>query len=226
VADGVFMKKSDLDAANAAAKAKGFESYQEAGTSTGDVRYKDLNGDGHITWDKDRQMIGNSIPKHMYGLNITLDYKGFDFNAYFQGIAGSDIFYGNHAELRGGTTTRNQEAYVLNRWQSEANPGNGIVPRAVISDPNNNNRPSTLMISSGNYMKLRQLSLGYTLPESLIGRVGINDVRVYASANNVLTFSGYHGFDPEVGGGNLYRGIDNLSYPNPRTFVLGIQIGF
>ncbi|MGL6266271.1 MAG: hypothetical protein ACRC2O_00035, partial [Chitinophagaceae bacterium] len=146
VADGVFTKKSDLDAANAAAVAKGFSHFQEASTGAGDVRYKDINGDGHITWEGDRQMIGNSIPKHLYGFNLSLDYKGFDLDALFQGVGGADIFYGSQSELRGGITTRNQEAYVLDRWQSESKPGNGIVPRAILGDPNNNNRPSTNMI--------------------------------------------------------------------------------
>ena len=226
VADGVFETKAELDAANAAAVKEGFESYQEVATGAGDARYKDLNGDGHITWDDDRQNIGNSIPKHLYGLNLTADYRGFDFNAYFQGVAGSDIFYGSHSYLRGGITTRNQEAYVLDRWISEAEPGNGIVPRAVIGDPNNNSRPSTLMVSSGNYLKLRQLSLGYTLPETMIGSIGIQNARLYVSANNVFTISDYHGFDPEVGGDNLNRGIDNVTYPNPRSIAIGIQIGF
>jgi len=225
VADGVFMKQSDLDAANATAQAKGFANYQEAGTSAGDIRFKDLNGDGHITGD-DRTMIGNSIPKHLYGLNITLDYKGFDFIAYFQGIAGADHFYGDWAYLRGGTYSANQEDYVLDRWRSEAEPGNGIVPRAVLGDPNLNNRPSSIMVQSGNYLKLRQLSLGYTLPESLTLKAGIENLRVYASSNNVLTISNYIGYDPEVGGDNLNRGYDRLPYPNPRSIILGIQIGF
>jgi hypothetical protein len=171
-------------------------------------------------------MIGNSIPKHLYGLNLTLDYKGFDFIAYFQGIAGSDHFYGDYNFLRGGTSTNNQEAYVLDRWRSEAEPGNGIVPRAIIGDPNNNNRPSSLMVQSGSYLKLRQLSIGYTLPEYLTDKAGIENVRVYASANNLLTISNYLGFDPEVGGDNLNRGSDTLPFPNPRSMVLGIQIGF
>lgn len=226
VAEGIFTKKSDLDAANAVAVAKGFPQFQEASTAVGDVKFKDLNGDGHITFDGDRQLIGSPIPKHFYGFNLTLDYKGFDLNALFQGIAGSDIFYGNHAKLRGGITTRNQEAYVLDRWRSESNPGNGIVPRAVIGDPNNNNRASTNMVSSGDFLKLRQLSLGYSLPKNLSSKIGFKYMRFYASANNLLTFSKYHGFDPEVGGDNLNRGIDNLTYPNSRSMVLGLKMGF
>ncbi len=225
VADGVFMNKSELDAANAIAVAKNWSHYQEAPTGVGDVRFKDINEDGHIT-STDRQMIGNSIPKHLYGLNITLDYRGFDFNVFFQGIAGSDIYYNVHEYMRGGDTNRNQEAYLLDRWISEAKPGNGIVPRAVLGDPNLNNRPSSNMVSSGDYLKLRQLSLGYTIPKNLIASAGLKNARVYANANNLLTISKYHGYDPEVGGDNLHRGIDNLSYPIPRTLIFGVQIGF
>ncbi|NEW85513.1 MAG: SusC/RagA family TonB-linked outer membrane protein, partial [Mariniphaga sp.] len=226
VADGVFKTKSELDAANASAKAKGFTAFQEDATGAGDVRFKDLNGDGHITWDGDRQMIGNSIPKSIYGLNINLEYRGFDLMAYFQGTAGSDIFSGVFENTQGGKTTRNQLAYVHNRWKSESDPGNGIVPRAVVGDPNNNNRPSTLMVSSGNFLKLRQLSVGYSLPDYMISKIGMSNLRFYVSSNNLLTFSKFKGFDPEVGGDNLNRGIDNLGYPNPRTIVFGVQMGF
>lgn len=225
VADGVFMKQSDVNAANTAAQAKGFPTYQETSTSAGDVRYKDVNADGHIT-SEDRTMIGNSIPKHLYGLNITLDYKGFDFIAYFQGIAGSDHFYGDWHYLRGGTANGNQEAYVLDRWRSEAEPGNGIVPRAIMGDPSSNNRPSSIMVQSGNYLKVRQMSLGYTFPQSLTGKAGIENLRLYTSAENWITISNYLGYDPEVGGDNLNRGWDNLPFPNPKSMVLGIQIGF
>jgi hypothetical protein len=82
------------------------------------------------------------------------------------------------------------------------------------------------MVSSGNYLKLRQLSFGYTLPETMIEKIGIQNARLYVSANNVFTISDYHGFDPEVGGDNLNRGIDNVTYPNPRSIAIGIQIGF
>lgn len=227
VADGVFMNNSELDEVNELAVSKGFEYYQEAKTGVGDVRYKDLNGDGRITWDDDRQMIGNSIPKHLYGFNTTLEYKGFDFNAFFQGIAGSDLYFTNHQHLRGGTRNSNQLAYVLDRWRSEAEPGNGIVPRAVIGDPNINNRPSTNMVASGNYLKLRLLSVGYTLPEIATNKMKIDRMRIYLSASNLITFSNYHSYDPEVGGeSNLGRGSDNFNYPIPRTVVLGVQIGF
>ena len=234
VADGIFKNQSELDAANALAIANGWGDYQEAATGVGDVRFKDLNGDGQITYDGDRTMIGNSIPQQIYGLNITLDYKGFDFIAYFQGIAGSDLYFANHQYLRGGTRNSNQLAYVLDRWRSESEPGNGIVPRAVLGDPNLNDRPSSNMVSSGDYLKLRQLSLGFTLPERLTSKAGIEKVRVYASASNVLTITKYHSYDPEVGSNNsddkdlenLLRGIDNFDYPTPRSVVLGIQIGF
>jgi TonB-linked SusC/RagA family outer membrane protein len=225
-ADGVFMKQSELDAANADAQAKGYEYYQEGVTSAGDVKFKDLNGDGHITWEGDRKMIGNSIPIHMFGLNISLDYKGFDFLAFFQGIAGSDIYYGTYDYTRGGITARNQEAYVLNRWRSETEPGNGVVPRAVNGDPSGNVRPSTLMVSSGDYLKLRQLSLGYTLPSHITGKVGLGNVRIYASGANLFTITSFDGLDPEVGGENLDRGIDYLAYPNPRSVIVGMQLSF
>jgi len=236
-ADGVFMTQASLDAANQSARDAALKTnpqltptelsqvyYELAATSAGDVRYKDINGDGKVT-DLDRTKIGNSIPTSYYGLSINLDYKGFDFNVLFQGIAGSDLFFNGYQNTRGMWSVKNQEAYVLNRWRSEQNPGNGIVPRAIIGDPAQNMRPSTLMVESGDYLKVKQLSFGYSLPIRISEKVGLSKLRIYASAANVLTLTKYSGYDPEYGGSNLTRGVNWLNYPSPRTFSLGVQIG-
>jgi hypothetical protein len=233
VANGIFKTQKDLDAANAAAQAKGFSYYQDATTRPGDVRFEDVNGDGHVD-DKDRTKTGSPIPTGYYGLFTTIEYKGFDLNAQFQGITGGSILYGYYPRDISGTLLSNQESEVLNRWKSEQDPGNGIQPRAVIGDPAQNARPSSLFVSSSNYLKIRLLSLGYTLPKRTATNKGIENLRIYCSLENFFTFTKYkRGYDPEVGGfnsgsggDNLERGIDNPSaFPNPKTIVFGIQMG-
>jgi len=224
VADGIFNSQKDLDAANGAAQAKGFTEYQLGSTRAGDVRFRDVNGDGHVDND-DRTSIGSPHPTHIFGVNLNLGYKGFDFNMFLQGINGSSIYDGNFDKIRSGTLVMNQYAYVLDRWQSETNPGNGIVPRAILGDPAQNNRASTLKLSDGNYLKLRQLSLGYSLSSAVAKRVGFDNIRIYASAYNYFTFTKYkYGYDPEVGGGNLNRAFDSgYNFPRPKMLIFGFQ---
>lgn len=237
IAQGLFMTQAELDAANQSARnavkaanpgltadelANTF--YQYSTTSAGDVKFKDINGDGIVS-DLDRTMIGNPIPKHSYGVNIDLQYKGFDLNAFFQGVAGNDIYYNNYVYLRGMSKTLNQETYVLDRWKSETEPGNGIVPRAIIGDPSGNGRPSSLMVYPGDYLKLKQLSIGYTFNESLVSKIGLSNIRVYASGYNLLCFTKYPFYDPEISSDNLSRAQDNTVYPSGRQMTFGIQVG-
>ena len=162
-----------------------------------------------------------------------MGYKGFDFNVFLHGIRGSSTYEGNYDRIRGGNYVLNQSTYVLNRWIDEENPGNGIVPRAVIGDPAQNNRPSTLKLPSGNYLKIKQLSVGYSPSKIFTDRIGIDNLRVYVSAYNFFTFTKYdYGYDPEVGsrtsvsnGGNLSRGFEGgNSFPRPKMFSVGIQV--
>ncbi|SEL13724.1 hypothetical protein [Parapedobacter koreensis] len=172
--------------------------------------------------------MGNSIPAHYFGLNLQVSYGAFDFSANLQGIAGAYLFNGFY-RLRTGSGLGNKDAYILNRWRSEAEPGNGIQPRAVIGDPAQNNRPSTLMLEKSDYLKVRQLSVGYLFPEKLTAKWGIPTLRIYCSTNNLFTFTKYsQGFDPDIAGynnNNLARGIDDLATtPNPRSVVLGLKL--
>ena len=229
VADGIFSK-AELDAANAKASAQGIpgqEYYQLATTSPGDVRFKDINGDGVIDWANDRMEIGRSIPKHYYGFSVVLGYKNFDFNMDFQGVAGAHV-YNNFYEFQGGTQLGNVSAAVLDRWRNEQNPGNGTQPRAVNGDPAGNNRNSTLRLQKIDYLKLRQASLGYNLPKSILQKIKVENTRLYISAYNLYTFTGYtQGWDPDLNGGNnnnLLRSVDGLNIaPKPRSVVFGIQ---
>ncbi len=226
LADGIFMNQAELDAANAAAQEKGFGFYQLNTTRPGDVRFVDVNGDGRVDND-DRTNLGSPHPTNLFGIAINLDFKGFDFFALLKGQTGSQIYDANYHRQRGMTEVNNQLSYVLDRWQSESNPGNGIVPRAILGDPAQNNRPSTLRMASGNYLRIGQLSLGYSLSNALSKRMGLDNLRVYVSASNFFTFSKWdYGYDPEVGGENLERGRDvGNSWPAPKTLILGFQLG-
>ena len=226
IADGIFMSQSELDAANAAAQEKGFTYYQLNTTRPGDVRFVDVNGDGRVDND-DRTNLGSPHPTDIFGIGLNLEFKGFDFFALLKGQAGSEIYDGNYTRFRGMTEVINQFTYVLDRWQSEANPGNGIVPRAILGDPAQNNRTSSLRMVSGNYLRVGQLSLGYSLSNALSSRMGFNNLRIYASASNFFTFSKWdYGYDPEVGGENLARGRDGgNAWPAPKTLIVGFQIG-
>jgi len=226
IADGIFMSQSELDVANAAAQEKGFSYYQLNTTRPGDVRFVDVNGDGRVD-NADRTNLGSPHPTSIFGIGINLEFKGFDFFALLKGQAGSEIYDGNYHRHRGMADVLNQFSYVLDRWQSEANPGNGIVPRAILGDPAQNNRTSNLRMVSGNYLRIGQLSLGYSLSNALSRRMGFDNLRIYASASNFVTFSKWdYGYDPEVGGENLERGRDGgNSWPAPKTLIVGFQIG-
>ncbi|SMB87230.1 TonB-dependent receptor plug [Hymenobacter roseosalivarius DSM 11622] len=196
----------------------------------GDVRYKDLNGDGRISED-DRAHSGSPFPKLQYGLNLTSGYGEFDLAVFFQGIAGNDVWNGTRF-----WTDRLDEnsAYRsdLNPWTT-TNPST-TTPRPVKegeSARNNSRIASTRWLESGSYLRMKNVQLGYTLPKGMLERVkGVGSVRVYLTGQNVFTITDYTGYDPEtiggVTGGVLTRGLDEGSYPNVRTFTAGIQLGF
>ncbi len=228
IADGLYRTKAEIDRANAAAKEKGIDFFQESSTSAGDVRFRDLDGDGQITTN-DRTQIGNAIPTHTYGANVTLGYKGFDLNVLFQGVGGNQLYYSNYTTDRGMAIVQNAETYVLNRWKSESDQGNGIVPRAIYLDPANNNRMSTLKVESGAYLRLKQVSLGYRISPTLLSRIGLREVsnlRFYVSSYNLLTFTKFTGYDPEIGGDNKQRGYASGGFPSNRQVVFGIKLDF
>ncbi|MBC6608884.1 TonB-dependent receptor [Hymenobacter sp. BT188] len=196
----------------------------------GDVRYKDLNGDGRITDDADRAHSGSPFPKLQYGVNLTSGYGGFDLAVFFQGVSGNDVW--NATRFWTDRLDENS-AYRsdLNPW-TITNPST-TTPRPVKEGPsarNNSRAASTRWLESGSYMRLKNIQLGYTIPKEVLERVkGISSVRVYLTGQNVFTITDYSGYDPETiggGGGVLTRGLDEGSYPNVRTFTAGIQLGF
>jgi TonB-linked SusC/RagA family outer membrane protein len=189
----------------------------QAGAAAGDIRFKDLNNDGVIN-DQDRTVIGNPNPKFIYALNNTFAYKGVDLSIVLQGTYGNDIFNANNLLLESMSGANNQVTAVLSRWEG---PGtSNTVPRAVFGDPNGNSQNSNRYIENGSYLRIRNVTLGYTLPKALTQRIKFSAIRLYVAGQNLYTFTKYTGVDPEVG----LTGIDNNVYPVVRTISFGVNL--
>jgi len=185
----------------------------------GDFRWTDTNGDGTITND-DKQFLGSSIPKFTFGLTLNLEYKGFDFMAFAQGAAGNKIFQGIR---RLDILNANYQTEALSRWTG---PGtSSTYPRLTNNDTNGNfGNASDFYLENGDYLRLKIVQLGYTLPAQIVNKVGAQRVRFYVTGENLLTLTKYTGFDPEIGGNVM--GVDRGFYPQARTFMLGANIQF
>jgi len=185
----------------------------------GDTRFVDINGDGKISSD-DRTKIGKGTPDWNFGLNFNADWRGFDFNAFFQGVAGADIF---DATYRTDVTAGNYPTYMLGRWTGEGTSNKYPILRA---GDNTNWQVSDLYICDGSYLRLKNISIGYTLPQKLSRKAFIERLRVYVMAENLITWTKYWGFDPEISSGGTSLGIDKGVYPQARTYTIGVNVAF
>ena len=185
----------------------------------GDVRFVDVNGDGQITAD-DRTNIGNGTPDWTYGLNLNADWKGFDFNIFFQGVAGNEVFDGT---FRSDVTSGNYPSWMLGRWTGEGTSNK--YPRLALGD-DTNWQVSDLYVCDGSYFRLKNITVGYTLPQHLTRKVCIERLRIYFQAENLATWTKYWGFDPEISSGATSLGVDRGVYPQARTFTIGANISF
>ncbi|PEN12969.1 SusC/RagA family TonB-linked outer membrane protein [Longibacter salinarum] len=216
VTDGIFQTQEEVDDA----------AFQDAGTAPGDIRFRDLNDDGVIN-DADRTFLGNPFPDFTYGLNGSVAFRGFDFSFFLQGVQGNELFAA-YEYYTLGSGIFNLEEDALNRWTG---PGtSNDVPRLTVSDPNQNTRISDRYVRDGSYLRLKNVTLGYTVPQRLFESIGadVRKARIFVGGQNLLTFTGYNGLDPEIGerGGVLDRGIDRGVYPQARTYTVGIDFRF
>ena len=205
---GVLQNKAEADAYNA-----------KYGTSSnpGDLIFVDMNGDSKITSD-DRTKIGKPTPDWSYGLNLNADWKGFDLNVFFQGVYGADVF---DATWRQDIASGNYPTWVLQRWTGEGTSNS--LPLLKLGD-SKNWVCSDIYVQDGSYLRLKNISLGYTLPRNITKKVNIERFRVYVRAENLFTWTKYWGFDPEIGTSSTSMGVDYGVYPQARIFTVGCDL--
>jgi TonB-dependent starch-binding outer membrane protein SusC len=217
VTDGIFQNQQEITAHVAQPNAR-----------PGDVRFKDLNNDKTID-SKDRTFIGNPYPDFFYGMSASLGYKNFDLSLLFQGQQGNDIYNGTKFWLTNSGYNFNKGKQILARWTGAGTSNDE--PRLTTNDPNQNARGSDRYIEDGSYLRLKNLQLGYTLPENTLKSVGISNGRLFFSGYNLLTFTGYSGYDPEVGAsrgglGDRTIGFDEVTYPQSKSYIIGLTLTF
>jgi TonB-linked SusC/RagA family outer membrane protein len=203
----------------------------QPGAAPGDLKYEDHNGDGNID-DNDKIYAGSFQPKCFFGFNFGLNYKGFDLSANFYGNAGNKIYNGKKA-FRSDDADNIEASYADKRWT--ATRPSSTDPRVITAST----PASTYFIESGNYLRLNNLTLGYTLSPKALKTIGISNFRVYATSQNLFTIKKFSGFSPELPGGTvddanstnnksgiLDAGIELSAYPTTRTFALGVNVSF
>lgn len=219
--DGIFQNATDVL----------LSAYQGNNIKPGDVKFKDQNGDGLID-NNDRVYLGSAIPKLMGGVNLTANYKNFDLSVFFQGAYGNKIYVQVNHDIegfyRGFTVT---QRYFDERWTGEGT--SNTEPRASWTAKSNNARPSSRFLEDGSYTRLKNLQIGYTIPEKTLKMIGLKQVRVFASGTNLFTLTKYSGLDPEMtvsdnskGEGDRANGIDWGTYPSAMTIMFGIDVTF
>lgn len=215
-----------------------------SGVWIGDVKFRDLNGDGVINTD-DQRVIGNPNPDFTFGINNNFQYKGFDLSVFISGSYGAEILNYSRVLIEGQTSLfNNQSADVANRARYGLNDPNGSdtdpsnvflanpetdIPRFATNDVNRNNRMSDRFIEDGSYLRIQNVKLAYTLPHDFTSRFAIERFRVYTSIQNLYTFTNYSGYDPEIGAFNqnpLLQNVDMGRYPTPRVYTVGLDIDF
>lgn len=217
VQDGIFRNEEDLKA------------YPHVSTAQpGDFRFVDVDGDGVIDLEKDRTIVGNYMPDFTYGFGGTFGYKGIDFAIAFQGVHGNEILNLNRRYLDNMEGNTNGTTAAFYRWKSPTDIGDGNTNRANRKQTGNNSRTSTWHIEDGSYLRLQNIALGYTLPAKWTKKFYVEKLRVYISAQNLVTWTDYSGYNPEVSGSTsaLTPGEDYGTYPLAKTYMVGLNVTF
>jgi len=222
---GVFQSQAEIDALNAKSPTG---TYQDDATAPGDFKFVDVNGDGVIN-DKDRTILGNPVPKIYGGFGNTFTYKGFSLDIFCSFSIGNKIFNANKTYTNSMNNVFNQTDEVLNRWTTN-NPTNDM-PRAIYGDPNDNWRNSSALVEDGSYFRIKNVTLAYNFNAKTLKFSNgiIKGLRIYATGNNLVTFTKYSGFDPEVNmfdGSAAVLGTDFGTYPQARSIVFGANFTF
>ena len=217
-------------------------SIEEGKTWIGDYIFADLNNDGVID-NNDCTFIGNPEPKFTYGIGNTFSWKGFDLTIFLSGSYGNDVLNYNRRYIENPRVNSNLLKSAANYAVLERINPDGpddfrnlrvantstTLPRISASTTNANNRVSDLYIEDGSYLRIQNISLGYTLPKKWVNKLNLQNVKVYANLQNVYTWTNYSGYDPEVGcmyGDALMNGLDYGRYPSPRIYTFGLNVSF
>ena len=226
-AQGVFHNQGEIDAYK-----NGAGALVQPGAKPGDLRYQDINGDGMIT-ALDNTYLGSATPSFSYGGSLNLSYSGFDFKVLLYGVQGAEALNGAAFNLSKSAdfvgVWSNFYASRMDRW-TPSNPTSDQ-PRVTSADTNGNDRLSSRYVENASYLRARNMELGYTLPQALLGKVQVKGARVFASVDNVFTLTKYTGYDPEISTSAFYNnplayGVDYGNYPQARTYRLGLNVQF
>lgn len=212
VMDGVFANQSEVD-----------EHAEQPGAGPGDVRFRDLNGDGVID-DEDRRVIGSPFPDFTYGFGVDLSYRRVSLSVFLDGLQGRDIYNLQQAALMDLRGHNNNYIAAADRWTENNRDTN--VPRATEVDPNDNNRPSTRFLEDGSFLRINRVKLGYSFDVPNVVNEGVTRLRVYAAAQNLKTFTEYEGWNPDFGAAGRVDAVDFGGYPIARQWNLGVQVTF
>ena len=216
--DGLYQNQSEIDSDPSLANDP-----RRPEIEPGDVRFIDLNGDGLIDAE-DRTILGSPHPSASFGFGTRLEYGNVDLQLFFLGAVGAEIYNADRMQGLDPTYPFNMYQEAEDRWNGEGT--SNTVPRMTTRRTNLNHRTSDLFIESGDFVRLKTLSIGYTLPQRLTRGTGLGDVRLYLVGQNLLTLTSYSGMDPELGysDGNLQRNVDFAQYPQARTWTFGLNV--
>lgn len=210
--DGIFQNQAEIDA-HPSQNALGANT-----TSPGDIRYKDVNGDGVIDIN-DRTNIGKPQADFFMGFNISGKYKNWDFSAFFYAELGKEMVRNYERFL----PNVNKPNYYLGRWTGEGT--SNTIPR-LTNDATNNRLFSDFFVEDASFLRLQNVQIGYNFTPSTLGKVGISKLRLYTSINNLFILTDYSGFDPTINGGAIGAGIDSGTYPSARQLIVGLNVEF
>ena len=216
---GVYKNQAEIDA----------DPSHYASATPGDGRYQDVNGDGKLTAD-DRTIIGNNTPDFIWGITNNLKYKGFDLSFLIQGVQGNDVYDNNIHRSMLYHEGRNYYKEVVNRWRSEAEPGDGYHYKLTVDLDGYEKTASSYWIVDGSYFRLKSVTAGYNLPPVLLSKLKLESLRIYVNGTNLLTHKNSPIFDPENFNGGVtataQRGVTHSPYPTAKIVTFGINLGF
>lgn len=227
VVDGIFMSQEEID--NYPHYTDSPNNYDLATAKPGDFKFRDVNGDGKLDLgDTDRDIVGNYMPDFIYGFNTTLGWRGVDFSLALQGVQGNEILNLSRRYFYNFEGNMNNYKDAETRWISPENPGDGKSPRANRVAKGSNGTTSTWHVEDGSYLRIRNITLGYTFPKKVISKIYLSNARVYCSLQNPFTFTKYSGYNPEVSNRSnaTTNGEDYGVYPVSKTVSFGVNVTF